>query len=102
MDETGVYVLAGLLALNVWAFLAFGLDKWRSRGKRRRRTSERRLLTHAVLGGFPGAKLGQHFFRHKTTKQPFARRLNRIGWGQGVLVVGLLGYGVVTGAVPWL
>ncbi len=100
MGETGLLVLSGLLALNVWAFLAFGLDKWRSR-KKRSRTSERRLLAHAWLGGFPGAKLGQHFFRHKVTKQPFARRLNRVGWTWAVLGGGLAGYGVVAGFVPW-
>ena len=61
----------------------------------------RRLLAHAWLGGFPGAKLGQHFFRHKVTKQPFARRLNRVGWTWAVLGGGLAGYGVVAGFVPW-
>ena len=101
MGETGIYALAILLALNVWTFLAFGIDKWRSRG-RRRRTSERRLLLQAFLGGFPGAKLGQYFFRHKVTKQPFARRLNAIGWVQAVLVGGGVGYWVVRGAVPWV
>lgn len=98
MGETGIYVLAGVLVLNVWAFLAFGFDKWRSL-KKGRRTSERRLLWHAALGGFPGAKLGQYFFRHKVTKQPFARRLNAIGWLWVVLVVGAVGYGVFGGFV---
>ena len=100
MGEAEIYGLAALLFLNVWAFLAFGMDKWRSR-RNKRRTSEGRLLWHAVLFGFPGAKLGQYFFRHKVTKQPFARRLNAIGWLQAVLVVGGMGYWVVMEAMPW-
>ena len=89
------------LGLNVFTFALFGWDKLKSKG-RRSRVSERRLLAQAALGGFPGAKLGQHFFRHKTVKQPFARRLNAIGWLWAVLVVGALGYGMATGSMPWL
>ena len=85
MGEAGIYALAVLLGLNVFTFALFGWDKLRSKG-RRTRISERRLLAQAALGGVPGTKLGQHFFRHKTVKQPFARRLNAVGWVWGLLV----------------
>ena len=94
MAEGGIYLLAVLLGLNVFTFALFGWDKLKSKG-RRSRVSERRLLAQAALGGFPGAKLGQHFFRHKTVKQPFAQRLNAIGWVWAVLVVGGVGYWAV-------
>lgn len=97
MGETGVYLLAGLLVINVLTFALFGWDKLKSKG-RRSRVSERRLLAQAALGGFPGAKLGQHFFRHKTVKQPFARRLNAIGWVWALLVLGSVGYWLVAGS----
>ena len=64
--------------LGLWSlvsFAQFGLDKRRAR-LRRGRVPERRLLQVALIGGAPGAKLAQRTFRHKTRKQPFARRLN--------------------------
>lgn len=96
MDKGAIYLLAVFLGLNVLTFALFGWDKLTSKG-RRSRVSERRLLAQAALGGFPGAKLGQHFFRHKTAKQPFARRLNAVGWVWGALIVGAVGYWVVAG-----
>ena len=91
MGETAIYALAVLLVLNLITFGLFGWDKFRSRG-RRPRVSEARLLTHTFFGGFPGAKLGQYFFRHKTRKQPFASRVNRIGWLQAAVFAACLFY----------
>ena len=99
MGDGALYAVALLFAVNVIAFLAFGLDKWRSI-RSKRRVSEAALLAWAFWGGFPGAKLGQHFFRHKTRKKPFARRLNRIG----VLQAGLIGLAIaysLSGGTPW-
>lgn len=43
------------------------------------RVPEKRLLTLAVMGGWPAAKLTQRVLHHKTRKQPFATYLNLIG-----------------------
>lgn len=59
-----------LLAVNLAAFVAFGLDKRRAE-EGRRRISERDLLTLAAIGGSGGAVAGQQMFRHKTRKEPF-------------------------------
>ncbi len=66
-----------LIAVNAAAYLAFFHDKRRaiSGGWRLR---EDTLLMLAFIGGWPSAKLAQRLFRHKTRKQPFAARLNRI------------------------
>ena len=63
------------LAVNLLAFVAFGVDKRRAeRGTWR--LSENYLLMLAALGGWIGAKAGQRWFRHKTRKQPFRGALN--------------------------
>lgn len=58
-------VLASALTLMV-----YGMDKMAAR-KARRRVPESTLLILGVVGGWPGAILGQQLFRHKTQKQPF-------------------------------
>ncbi|PVA09908.1 DUF1294 domain-containing protein [Pelagivirga sediminicola] len=71
-----------LLIVNLITWLAFRRDKRRSE-TRDWRTPEKRLLTLAIIGGWPAAKLAQRWLRHKTRKQPFAWQLNLIGiaWG---------------------
>lgn len=81
-------LVAAFIAMNVLAFAAFGIDKWKARTGRWR-TPESTLLMLAALGGTPGAYLGRHLFRHKTRKQPFVSLLGRIAVMQ---VVGLGGY----------
>lgn len=71
------WAVIAYLAVNGLTFLLFGWDKLRAILKKRR-TPEFRLLFLAFIGGSVGAKAGQKVFTHKTTKQPFARRLNRI------------------------
>lgn len=70
-----------LLALNGLTLTAFALDKGLARGAARR-VPERVLLGLALLGGTPGAYAGRRLFRHKTRKQPFARRLHAIAFIQ--------------------
>ena len=63
---TGVVaVLASLVS-----FVLYGFDKRRARldGER---VPEKRLHALALLGGWPGAMLGQRLFRHKTVKTRF-------------------------------
>lgn len=73
------------VAVNLWAFSLFGIDKRRAvAGEWRIR--EATLIGVALAGGWLGAKAGQRRFRHKTRKQPFAKRLN----AAGLLHLGLL------------
>ncbi len=48
----------------------YGADKMAAR-KGMRRIPEVTLLVFGVVGGWPGAIMGQQIFRHKTQKQPF-------------------------------
>lgn len=89
MTETLVFAGVWLVAANVAAFVAFGLDKRRARDGGRR-IPEKTLLMLALLGGSPGAKIAQRRFRHKTRKQPFRTLLNLIVVAQLLLVAVLL------------
>jgi len=54
----------------VLTLVIYGADKLAAR-KAWRRVPESTLLLFGVVGGWPGAILGQQLFRHKTQKQPF-------------------------------
>ena len=51
-------------------FLAFGFDKWRARGSKRR-VPESFLVMLGAFGGWPGGLAGMFMFRHKTAKWSF-------------------------------
>ena len=54
-----------LFAVNLFAFILYGMDK--NRAKRGEwRIKEKTLLGVAVIGGSIGALLGMHVFHHKT------------------------------------
>lgn len=72
--------------INLVTFAAFWLDKRRA-SRKGRRIPERRLLWLAALGGTPAARLAQKYLRHKTTKQPFARRLLAIHLLHGAMLI---------------
>ena len=61
-------VLLGVLSLVT--LVAYGADKSAAR-KGTWRTPERTLHVLSLAGGWPGALLGQHWFRHKTKKASF-------------------------------
>jgi uncharacterized membrane protein YsdA (DUF1294 family)/cold shock CspA family protein len=65
------WIVPGAYALmSLAAFVAY----WRDKAAAARggwRTSEATLLGFALFGGWPGAYLARHLFRHKTRKQPF-------------------------------
>jgi uncharacterized membrane protein YsdA (DUF1294 family) len=68
-------LLARLLGLTVIAGSAasvvlYGIDKFAAVGKKRR-LPEATLHLTALIGGWPGAALGQRMFRHKTRKASF-------------------------------
>ncbi|MEQ9410861.1 MAG: DUF1294 domain-containing protein [Fuerstiella sp.] len=52
------------------ALAAFAWDKWKAE-RDGRRISEKALHFLAFLGGWPGAVIGQQWFRHKTLKPVF-------------------------------
>ena len=85
------WIAAYATVINLAAFMAFGWDK-RQAVRDSQRISESALLKIAFFGGSIGAKLAQARFRHKTRKQPFARKLN--------LIV-VLQIAIVAGAVLW-
>ncbi|KAF2806066.1 DUF1294-domain-containing protein [Mytilinidion resinicola] len=56
--------------MSLATFIMYGFDKYRSRnsGWRVRETT---MHLFEMLGGWPGALLGQHYFQHKTMKKAF-------------------------------
>lgn len=67
MTETAVIILG---AVNLLAFIVFGLDKKKAE-KDKWRIPESTLIMLAVLGGSAGALAGMLVFRHKTKKAKF-------------------------------
>ena len=67
-----------VVVLSPIAFTAFGWDKWKAK-QESRRIPEKTLHLLAILGGWPGAVLGQQMFRHKTVKPVFRSILVAIG-----------------------
>ncbi len=63
-------LLIYLLAVNLAAFLLYGMDKQRAI-KKQWRISEKTLLGIAFCGGSIGALAGMHVFRHKTKHWKF-------------------------------
>ena len=62
-----------LLLINVLTLAMYGADKMAAR-RAMRRVPEATLLVFGLIGGWPGAIIGQQLFRHKTQKQPFRTR----------------------------
>ena len=63
-------LLIYLAAINIAAFILYGIDKHKAR-KHQWRISEASLICVAVLGGSVGALLGMSVFRHKTKHLKF-------------------------------
>ncbi|MBR4688985.1 MAG: DUF1294 domain-containing protein [Bacteroidales bacterium] len=63
-------IILYLLAINIAAFIAFGIDKYKAK-RDKWRIPESTLLTMAVLGGSIGALAGMKIWRHKTLHNKF-------------------------------
>jgi uncharacterized membrane protein YsdA (DUF1294 family) len=63
-------ILIYLLAINVFAFFLYGIDKWKAK-RSKWRIPEMTLLSIAVIGGSIGAWLGMKVWRHKTMHKKF-------------------------------
>ena len=74
-----------LLAVNVVAFAAFGIDKYKAK-RGLWRISEATLLLLAVAGGSLGALLGMRIWRHKTQHAKFRYGLPLIILAQIALI----------------
>ena len=59
------YIYYYLLAVNILAFVLFGVDKQKAR-RNKWRIPEKTLILSAVIGGSVGAILGMRFFHHKS------------------------------------
>lgn len=59
-----------VLVMSIATFLMYGFDKRRAQAGGRR-VPENTLHAMELLGGWPGALLGQKVFRHKTQKLSF-------------------------------
>jgi uncharacterized membrane protein YsdA (DUF1294 family) len=81
-----VIYLGLVFVMSVVCFAAYGLDKWRAVNGSRR-VPENTLHILALLGGWPGALLGQWQFRHKTKKMSFLI----VFWLVAVLHVAIIG-----------
>ena len=80
-----------LLGVNVLTFLAFWLDKRRSRAGEWR-ISESNLLGSSLIGGTPAAFYACHRLRHKTRKEPFGTQLGIIAMFQSGMLGGVAIY----------
>lgn len=69
---TGLIIGAYLATINLIAVSVYFLDKLAAAsGHTKHRAPETSLHILGLLGGWPGALIARHVFRHKTRKQPF-------------------------------
>ncbi len=64
------FILIYLLAINVFAFFLYGIDKWKAK-RSKWRIPEMTLLSIAVIGGSVGAWIGMKVWHHKTMHKKF-------------------------------
>lgn len=64
------WIAAWYLLTSLMCFVSYAVDKSAAIAGRRR-ISERTLIVWGLLGGWPGAILGQRFLRHKSKKTRF-------------------------------
>ncbi len=82
-------------AASVVTFVAYGFDKWSAgraarSGRRPFRIAEQTLHFMELMGGWPGALIGQQVFRHKRSKGAYMR----VFWV--IVVVHVVVWGVIT------
>ena len=84
---TTANIVTAFIAMNFFAFAAFGIDKMKAEAGQWR-VAESTLLMLAFAGGTPGAYAGRFLFRHKTRKQPFSDQLHSIAALHGFVIFG--------------
>ncbi|KAL6159558.1 hypothetical protein ACJBU6_01996 [Exserohilum turcicum] len=70
ISRLSVYTLVYGCAISGVTFLMYGYDKMQARNLEWR-VKETTLQTLALVGGWPGALAGMHYFQHKTRKTRF-------------------------------
>jgi len=65
-----LWVLGLYLMASSWTLITYRLDKMAAK-RSHRRTPEKTLHLLALIGGWPGAIIGQKLFRHKSKKLSF-------------------------------
>lgn len=70
LDKVPLLLIAGYAVASVFALLVYADDKSAAQ-QGRWRIPESTLHLIAIVGGWPGALVARHLFRHKTTKEPF-------------------------------
>ena len=60
-----IVVMAYLVIMNLIAFFAMGIDKWKAKHQKWR-IPEKTLFLWVLLGGSIGGIAGMQYFRHKT------------------------------------
>lgn len=63
-------IIIYVLVINLIAFLAMGMDKWKAK-RDAWRIPEQTLMSLVLLGGGIGGIAGMYTFRHKTKKARF-------------------------------
>lgn len=81
--QVPVLLLLVHLAASLVSYVLYWLDK-AAAGKGRQRTPEATLHLIDLLGGWPGALVAQHQFRHKTIKASF----QSVFWGTVLVNIG--------------
>lgn len=79
-------ILIYLLAINVFAFFLYGIDKWKAK-RSKWRIPEMTLLSIAVIGGSVGAWIGMKVWHHKTMHKKFKYGIPLILFAQIVIVL---------------
>ncbi len=87
--ETIYWLISYVVIMNIVAFCAMGIDKWKAK-KRKWRIPEATLFILAALGGSIGAIAGMYTFRHKTKHRSFVWGMPAILIVQIILIVILL------------
>lgn len=65
-----LFIFGYLLAINIVAFITFGVDKYKAKNNKWR-IPEATLITLCLLGGSFGGYLGMRMFHHKTKHPKF-------------------------------
>ena len=90
INELGLKnVIIYLVVINVIAFLAMGIDKWKAK-REVWRIPESTLMSLVLLGGGIGGIAGMYTFRHKTKKPKFFIGFPAILIVQIVIIIYLL------------
>lgn len=84
--ETIYWLISYVVVMNIVAFCAMGIDKWKAK-KRAWRIPEATLFILAAVGGSIGAIAGMYTFRHKTKHRSFVWGMPAILIAQIILII---------------